>query len=539
MMSPAKGWDRETSLVAQIAACVSVASFLYYLRSDQILLYGDAVAHINIARRIFDSRTPGLLQLGTVWLPLPHLLMAPFLLSDWMWQTGIGGSIPSLFSFVFSAVGIFRLVRGSEEAVLSARIAAWLAVVIFVANPNLVYLQSTALTEPVYLVFFIWATLYFTEFVREAEKDPASNSKLMKCAGCLAAASLTRYDGWFLIAAVGVAVIVFLVKQGPARLRGPVVTFLLLAAVAPAVWLGYNAIVYRNPLEFANGPYSAKAIERRTSPPGSPPHPGTANLPLAASYFVKAAELNVAEGNLHRLWLGLAVGGAALLLIFRREKWPLLLLWIPVPFYAISIAYSGVPIFLPAWWPFSLYNVRYGIELLPAFAVFCAVGVSIAWEWLRDSRGKIGLVAAVLAVVAVSYGLVWKAKPVSFREGWVNSRTRTQIEQEMARNLKRLPENSTFLMYLGDHVGALQRAGIPLRRVINEGNHRPWLKPSDSQGLWERALEDPREYADFVVAGEGDEVALKARTDQLSAILVIHVLGQPTVTVYSSGRTPK
>ena len=70
MSAPAnRGWDRETTLVAQIAACVSVAAFLYYLRYDQILLYGDAVAHINIARRVFDSRTPGLLQLGTVWLP--------------------------------------------------------------------------------------------------------------------------------------------------------------------------------------------------------------------------------------------------------------------------------------------------------------------------------------------------------------------------------------------------------------------------------------------------------------------------------------
>jgi hypothetical protein len=230
------------------------------------------------------------------------------------------------------------------------------------------------------------------------------------------------------------------------------------------------------------------------------------------------------------------VGGAALLLFFRREKWTLLLLWISVPFYAISIAYSGVPIFLPAWWPFSLYNVRYGIELLPAFAVSCAIGVAIVLERIRNSRGKIGIVAAMLILVAVSYCLVWKAQPVSFREGWVNSRTRTQIEQEMARNLKRLPQDSTFLMYLGDHVGALQRAGIPLRRVINEGNHRPWVKPSDPEGLWERALANPRQYADFVVASDGDEVALKARKDQLSAILVIHVLGQPTVTVYGTRR---
>ncbi|HEV8048202.1 MAG TPA: hypothetical protein VGP35_10740, partial [Terriglobales bacterium] len=85
---PSGRWDRETALVAQFAACVAFISFAYYLQHSDLLLYGDAVAHINIARRVFDSRTPGLLQLGTVWLPLPHLLMLPFLISDAAWQSG-------------------------------------------------------------------------------------------------------------------------------------------------------------------------------------------------------------------------------------------------------------------------------------------------------------------------------------------------------------------------------------------------------------------------------------------------------------------
>ena len=73
------------------------------------MLYGDAVAHINIARRVFDSRTPGLLQLGTVWLPLPHLLMIPFLISDDLWRSGVGGAIPSMVAYVFGVIGVFRL----------------------------------------------------------------------------------------------------------------------------------------------------------------------------------------------------------------------------------------------------------------------------------------------------------------------------------------------------------------------------------------------------------------------------------------------
>src|SRR5580698_8711901 len=113
---PTHYWDRETAFVAQLAACVSFISFAYYFQHSGLLLYGDAVAHINIARRVFDSRTPGLLQLGTVWLPLPHLLMISFLLSDSAWQSGIGGSVPSMVAYALGTAGIFRLLRRALSA---------------------------------------------------------------------------------------------------------------------------------------------------------------------------------------------------------------------------------------------------------------------------------------------------------------------------------------------------------------------------------------------------------------------------------------
>src|SRR5271169_6510121 len=96
-----------------LAIFVAVFSFLFDFRHGDVLLYGDAVAHINIARRVFDSRTPGLLQLGTVWLPLPHLLILPFVISDSLWQSGTGGSLPSMVAYVVGALGIFRLARAA------------------------------------------------------------------------------------------------------------------------------------------------------------------------------------------------------------------------------------------------------------------------------------------------------------------------------------------------------------------------------------------------------------------------------------------
>ena len=329
------------------------------------------------------------------------------------------------------------------------------------------------------------------------------------------------------VAAFGVTL-----KRNDRALRRSFAKFILLAAAAPTLWLAYNAIIYRNPLEFANGPYSARAIEQKNATPGSPAHPGSYDLPVAFSYFLKSAELNMAEGNWQKLWVTLLVVGSVAIFILERRLWPLLLLWAPLPFYMLSIAYSGVPIFVPTWWPFSFYNARYGLQLLPLFSMAVAVSVYFLLRLARNKTAKTSIVFVAFVLIVASYASVWKAQSVCFREAWVNSRTRIALETELASNLKKLRYDTTLLMYLGDHVGALQQAGIPLRRTINEGNHRPWKTPVDREGLWERALAHPSQYVDYVVALDGDPVALSAQKQGLPSLVVIRTIGQPAATIY-------
>ena len=225
MSTPTKRFfDHDLKLVAAVSSAVSLISFLYYFQRGEILLYGDAIAHINIARRVFDSQTPGLLQLGTVWLPLPHLLMIPFLVSDKMWQSGVVGSIPSMIAYVLGVMGIFRftssMLEDDDRTRPWARSGAWLAALVYGANPNLIYLQTTAMTEPLYLALFIWAVVYFADFLRslrhstpELMENSASSRPLYRCAACLAGAELTRYDGWFLAAVIGSVVFFLLLRR--------------------------------------------------------------------------------------------------------------------------------------------------------------------------------------------------------------------------------------------------------------------------------------------------------------------------------------
>jgi hypothetical protein len=575
------GWDSQLALLAWLATCVSVFSFLFFYQRGDVLLYGDAVAHINIARRVFDSKTPGLLQLGTVWLPLPHLLMIPFLVSDDLWIRGAGGSIPSMAGYVFGVVGIFRLVRGvftpgiSASRLLSptapaseisstelradatARFAAWTAAIVYAANPNLIYMQATAMGEAVYLAFFIWSVVYFGEYLRDDQKA------LLKCGACVAAACLTRYDGWLLAAVLTGWVIVRtfmsssaknqasaqLAKQtsgkkvtGLSGVRSSMLKFVFLAVAAPVLWLAYNAVVYRNPLEFENGPYSAKAIERKTQSGGNHGHPGSRNVFVAGMYFLKAAEENVAENQwLQRAWILLAVASLIVAVATKATKefpvahaaWPMLFLFaLPLPFYALSVAYGGVPVFVPPWWPFTYYNLRYGLQLLPLFAVALAVIVFLAARSLSGIRLSSAVVIGVCAIVIASYASVWRAGPESLKEAQVNMRIRNQFEKSLADWLKHLPPDSTLLMYLGDHVGTLEQAGISLRHVINEGNHRVWKQPSDPDGLWERALANPSKFADYVVAFEGDPVWQAVQSQHLREMIEMHTTGQARVAVY-------
>src|ERR1700674_1710738 len=83
--------------------------------------------------------------------------------------------------------------------------------------------------------------------------------------------------------------------------RRTVAKFVVLAAAGPLLWLAYNAAVYRNPLEFANGPYSAQAIAKKNATI----NPAAGSVYAGAAYFLKAAQVNVAEKMWReRLWLG-------------------------------------------------------------------------------------------------------------------------------------------------------------------------------------------------------------------------------------------
>jgi hypothetical protein len=520
--------------LAMLACCAvaSMATLAWSWQHGDLLNYGDAVAHLHIARRVFDARLPRISELGSVWLPLPHLLMMPFVQVYSWWANGIAGAIPSVLAYMAGCAGLYRLSRR-----WMGRAPAAMTLVFFASNPNLLYLQTTGMTEPLFVCEMIWLADLLVEWRANLKPAPERARKLLWwVAAVLVAAVYTRYDGWIMALLAWTGIGLVLARSGKLRSR----TFWLASAVvvaAPLVWFAYNAANWGDWLEFMRGPFSAKAIELRTATPGlGPPHPGWHNPWVSLLFFTKAAEMDAVVASCGNIMLTLSLLGTAWAWLAHRRAfgWSLLL-WLPLPFYAYSVAFGSVPIFLPPWWPHSWYNTRYGMELLPALALGMGFAAQFALAAVREFKPSWVkyAVAALFAILALNVGEMVREHPLTYVEGIKNIEARRPLEQQIPPALKALlaeRPGSTILMQTSVYPNLVAFTGIPLRQTINESDL--WI--------WFEALKAPADHAAIVLAFDGDAVdqAVKAHPAGLRAIRQFTAPGQPVGTLYVTAAFP-
>jgi len=523
--------------LAVLACCTaaSVAATVWSWRHGALMNYGDAVAHLHIARRILDSHRPGITQLGSVWLPLPHLLLLPFVQVYRWWANGFAGVIPSSLAYLAACAGIYRLARrwlGPIEATL--------ALAFFALNPNLLYLQTTAMTEPLYVCEMVWTVVWLVEWRAtldpdEGETDGQARSArgshlLWKIALVLVAAVFTRYDGWVMAFLAWVAIAIMLLRRGALRSRAFWCASVMLIA-APIAWFAYNAAVFGDWLCFLRGPYSAKAIEMRTASPGWPPHPGWHNPWVSLLFFLKVSEMDAAPATWGWVLLTLSLLGMAwgwLIASVRGFNWGLLL-WLPVPFYAYSVAFGSVPIFIPPWWPHSWYNTRYGLEMLPAFAISLGCAAHLALALARVFKPALAAAGAAMlfALIALNAWQLVRERPLVYVEGTKNIEARRLYEEQIPPALRALlaqHPGGSVLMDTSVYPNLVAFTGIPLRQTINE---------SDKE-FYSAALAAPAEHAAVVLAFAGDEIdrAVSAHPAGLRLVRRFTAPSQPSGALY-------
>jgi hypothetical protein len=318
--------------------------------------------------------------------------------------------------------------------------------------------------------------------------------------------------------------------------------FTVMCVAGPLLWLWYNAHFEGDWLDFMRGPYSAAQIERRTAPPGQH-YRGWHNVGWAALFYMRTAQIDAAAwetgfglmaASLWGLWTQWRKSGSEMpdpRNPHRASKLAVLL-WVPLPFYIYSVAYGSVPIFIPQLWPHSYYNARYGMEMLPALAVYGALAGEQLDVWMRGKTAgwaKVGArlwqPTAMLLCVANSIAMMYFI-PLVLKEGMVNAATRQALESSIAFELEQMPQNVPVMMALSAHVGAVQTAGRSLIGMVSE---------NDSQSF-DAALKDPAHSAAYVIAIAGDPVskAVQEHPEGLKELSVICTTGQPCARVYRS-----
>ena len=102
-----------------VSLFVGLISQLLSYYFDYNYAYRDSIFRMEAARRFFDSDNPGIInQLGTVWLPVPNLILMPFAYVDYLWRTGIAASIINFPLFVISSIIVFLSVKKITENVI-------------------------------------------------------------------------------------------------------------------------------------------------------------------------------------------------------------------------------------------------------------------------------------------------------------------------------------------------------------------------------------------------------------------------------------
>jgi len=479
-----------TLVVTGIALAVGAAVSLVMWQQNWLLLYSDAQSHLTIARRIFDSQEPGFAQIGTVWLPFPHLLLLPWVLSYTLWHTGLAAAIVGTLCLGASAAALWRI----TTRIGFAPPARWATVALFVLNPSLLYLHTTALTEPVLIAAILAALAGLSGWI--FGKPPYSPGQLAIFAGApSAAAVLTRYEGWAFVFVATLFVMLASWRRWRSLSHSLVsaAAYVSVPLVAVLWWISFNWVVFGKPLDFVQGEYSAAAQQDALASQGLLPTKG--NLGLSISTFDWTV-----VGFIGLPLLALAAVGGVLALLTRGFSTTSLLIWIPgfiYPFAILSLFLGQTAIRNDHSLPPGLFNLRFAAGLVPLVALLIGVLVDVvAQRWVSLGTILLGLTVAV-AVGFVAWGFSDPLRRVDvIREGYSTTLSGTDSAAASAWLAQRVGSDTILIDEGANPV--LMQFNVPLEHIY-----------ARFAGLrYARALREPSKYASWIYVDTGNPADL-------------------------------
>lgn len=463
------------TLIVLTLILVATATWYGFYQNGLGLAYNDARSHLNIGRRVVEGLKPGLAQIGSVWLPLPHLLMVPTIWNDFFWHSGLAGAIQSMGSFVITGVLVYLYLKKLGVSLF----ARFFGVALFALNLNVLYLQSTAMTELLLIATMTAGSYYLLLW---AQKENIVD--LLKCSLFIMLSTLIRYDGWFLIF-IATLIVAFQIfrKKGYKATEGMSIMFMSLGGLGIALWVLWNLLIFGDPLFFAFGPFSAHSQQEQLLAAGNLPTKG--DILLSIKMYLYALFFN--SYTLPAI-LGL-FGGISLWFnkkININARIATLALIAPFIFNILALYLGHSVLFIQGISGDTWFNVRYGVMLAPSIAIFVA--------YLTDKVKPMRFVIVGLSLLVLTFAFL-NQDAVTIDDARVGSSQKnvSEVSDWLADNAG--DKEGFILISAASHDAIIFSSGMDMSRFIHEGT-----------GLyWDTALGNPDHWARWIVMRTHDE----------------------------------
>lgn len=434
----------EISLALLVLAVAMVAGAALYSRDPHAFLYfGDAASHMVRARQFIDSQQTGLVNIGTVWLPLPHLLLLPAVASDLFFYSGIAGAvtgIPLLVGTVLLLFAVLRMVTGSAPI-------AWFAALLFALNPNVIYIALTPMNE-ISLIFFV--TLGAFGLVKWFRTE--QQRWIVLCSVAVLCATLCRYEAWplapFLTLVMGWSGLCQYRQNRSSSAAAGSAVVAVIPWLGILAWLIWNMALYDTPFKFATWTYAV----------------GTGSVRAA----LQDDTMGLVRIVLHAmLWLFgpmLLAAGLLMLVSFHRlsrhREHLMLLVYCALPvLFILTSVYSGF-VQIDQWW----WNWRYFLSFGLYLSVAGALSLQEVYQRVSTPLLRWSVVAACCLTPLVQMAVPSVGVAV-YQDALKSYDLRTRAAVEIGGTVKKDWQGGTVALLTGYGVGQriMLSSGLPLR----------------------------------------------------------------------------
>jgi Dolichyl-phosphate-mannose-protein mannosyltransferase len=460
-------------VVLVCASLLSCLSTWIFASQNLHIAHFDAKGHLLVSRRIFDNLNPGFRQIGAFWLPLPHILYLPFVKNDWLYFSGLAGTPLSMLSFVGTIWIFFRLI----ETVFN-RFAAFCCSILYLTNPNMLYLQTTPLTENLALLFMIGSVYLFVLFFLKNERKYLAFASLASVAGIL-----TRYENWFVSACIGLLLIILSLKErrGFKNFVIDALVFGLsnLAAMALTFWINWYTTGH------AYMDHSFKHTDFQ---------------PAQGSFFLAFMVVLYTVGNLISYdWTIFALIAAFILMRKRFRE---------TPFLASLAILGPLLLYLFEYRDNHPTRIRYGLPFVPIAIYFLAY-------WPGRSRLITFLFLVWIGHIAWTSPFYKVGSSELMRESMRDSEN-LSLQQGLITYVQKHDDGKLILAAMGDIAPILYDLKLPVKRYVHEGA-KPywndavayahpekivgWVFMTQDDRVWAKLHDDPEFHKHFALIG--------------------------------------